>query len=360
MVLKALAALILLTWSAAAQDAAAQVRAEIQRLRSSLQTRPITDPRFSDSNATTQSQLKGAEEAVTAGLLYVSLERLLSVSDFVQGVRTTIEKTDAVKDRLAAFEDEWRKASVALAARDQQLLAVDWNHLRAAVRALAEVARARTEPLLEGGHGFAISTKPEDGLFYVGEAQAQAEFAEFCAGLHLPPAAHPLPLRSLLPELLALQEKANAAFQPPRSIDLHARFIALNSTIKLARELDASKFYSGAMYQYLDAVRHYGMLSMPAVDAAKQAKLKEALARAQRKLEGSKDDDSILQILMQRSASQVAHADGSAPSADEWRSAQVTIEQVVPAYYAARKAPPALHRTTGKTVDLTVVRWPYT
>lgn len=324
MVLKAFAALFALAWSATAQDADAQVRAEIQRLRTSLQARPITDSRFADNIATTESQLKAAEAAVTAGRLYVSLERLVGVSDFVQGIRTTIEKTDAVKDRLAAFEDEWRKASTALAARDQQLQLVDWNHMRAAVRAMAEVARARTGPLLEGGRGFAISTKPEDGLFYVGEAQAQAEFAEFCAGLHFPRAAHPLPLRSLLPELLALQEKANAAFQPPRSIDLHSRFIALNSTIKLARELDASKSYSGALYQYLDAVRHYGMLSMPALDAAKQAEVKNALAGAQRKLDASKDDDSILQILLQRSASQVAHADGSAPSADEWRSAQVT------------------------------------
>ena len=46
MVLKALAALILVVWSAAAQDADAQVRAEIQRLRTSLQARPIADPRF--------------------------------------------------------------------------------------------------------------------------------------------------------------------------------------------------------------------------------------------------------------------------------------------------------------------------
>ena len=75
---------------------------------------------------------------------------------------------------------------------------------------------------------------------------------------------------SILPELLALQQKANAAFQPPRSIDLHPRFIALNSTIKLARELDASKSYAGALYQYLEAARHYGMLFMPSVDAAQQ------------------------------------------------------------------------------------------
>jgi hypothetical protein len=213
---------------------------------------------------------------------------------------------------------------------------------------------------LEGGRGFAVSTAPEDGLFYLGEARAQAEFAEFCAGLHARRMGRTVPLRSLLPELLALQEKANDAFRPPRSIDLHPRFIALNSTIKLARELDASKSYSGALYQYLDAVRHYGMLSMPPVDAAGKPALKEALADAQRKLESSRDDDSVLQLFLERAASLITHADGSPPSEDEWRSAQVTVRQLMPAYYAARKAPASLHRTPGKTIDLTVVRWPYT
>src|SRR5438309_900221 len=80
-------------------------------------------------------------------------------------------------------------------------------------------------------------------IFYLGEAQGEAEFARFCAGLNLPRKGRAIALRSLLPELLALQEKTNAAFQPPRSIDQHPRFIALNSTLKLARELDAAKLY---------------------------------------------------------------------------------------------------------------------
>jgi hypothetical protein len=88
--------------------------------------------------------------------------------------------------------------------------------------------------------------------------------------------------------------------------------------------------------------------------------LKEAVTEALRKLEVSRQDDSILQILLQRAASQVVHDDGSAPSEDEWRSAQAILQQVTPAYRAALKAPAGLHRTSGKTIDLTVVRWPYT
>jgi hypothetical protein len=357
---KALATLLLLAFPALAQDAAEQVRTEIQRLRGSLQAQPITDSRFAESGTRTAGLLKAADESVKAGALFLSLERLVQLSDFVKGVRTTVEATATVKGSLPAFEAEWRKASAAVADRERRSQPVDWKRMPAAIAAIAEVARARTGPLLEGGRGFAISTKPEDGLFYLGEALAQAEFADFCAGLHFTRAGTAFPLRSLLPELLALQQKANAAFQPPRSVDLHPRFIALNSTIKLARELDASRAYAGALYQYMEAVRHYGMLFMPALDATQQAEVKQALAAAQHKAEGSKNDDSILQILLQRAASQVAHADGSAPSEDEWKTAQVTLQQVLPAYSAARKAPPSVRRTAGKTVDLTLVRWPYT
>jgi hypothetical protein len=360
MVLKACAALTLLACSARAQNADSQVRVQIRRVRESLQAQPVTDPRFKDSNGTMESLLKAAEEAAADGRLYLSLEKLVQVSDLLQGVRNTVEKTEAVKGGLDAFDEEWRKASAAISARGQAPRALDWTHMPAAIRALAEVAQARTVPLLEGARGFAVSTKPEDGLFYVGEARAQAEFVEFCAGLHSQRAVRPVPLRSILPELLALQQKANDAFQPPRSIELHPRFIALNSTIKLARELDASKSYAGALYQYLDAVRHYAMLSMPTVDAAKQAELKEEVTGALHKLEAAKQDDSILQILLQRAASQVAHDDASAPGADEWKSAQAILQQVVPAYQAALKSPAGLHRTSGKTIDLTVVRWPYT
>jgi len=360
MLYRSIASLVLLASSALAQDASSQIRAEVQRLRQSLQADPIRDPQFAGNLASTESLLKAADDGVAAGRLYFALERLIAASDFVQGARIAIAKTDAVKGKLPAFEEEWRSASSALAARDQELQRVDWSHTPAAIRALSEAARTRSGPLLEGGHGFAVSTKPEDGLFYVGEALAQADFAKFCAGLHYPRTARPMALRSFLPELLALQEKANAAFQPPRSIDSHPRFIALNSTIKLARELDASKSYAGALFQYLESVRHYGMLFMPALDAAKQTAMKQALAEAQTKLDASKDDDSILQIMLQRSASQVARADGSAPTEDEWKSAQVTVDQVIPAYFAARKAPATMHKTSTKTVDLTLVRWPYT
>jgi hypothetical protein len=197
-------------------------------------------------------------------------------------------------------------------------------------------------------------------LLYVGQAEGEAEFATFCASLTFTGKQPTFPLRSLLPELQHLQQKTNAAFQPPQSIDLHSRFIALNSQIKLAQELDATKFYAGALYAYMEAMRHYGMLRQPPLDASKQAALQQDLASERKKLADSPGDNSLAQLFLERAESYAKHPDGSAPSPDEWRGARVILDQVMPAYYAAQKTAAPLEQASGKTVDITLVRWPYT
>lgn len=343
-----------------AQDAESQVKREVERLQRSLKEKPITDPDFAPVNNMAADGLKSAAEALNKGQLYVSLERLNSASSLLQGARTGEEKADAVKSGLPAFETEWGKASLQLTSLDQNARQRDWSKSPLAIRALAEAAQGRSIPLLDGSRGFATSTKPKDGLFYMGQAQGEAEFAKFCASLQVPHKPASLTLRSFLPELQKLQEKTNAAFQPPKSIDQHSRFIALNSALKLAKELDSSKFYAGALYEYLEATRHYGMIEGAAVDPAKQATLKNAVNDAQKKLDTSPQDDSIAQLFIERANTYLTHPDGSAPTSDEWKAAQVILEQVLPAYTAAEKPAVPVQRASGKTVDITLVRWPYT
>ena len=88
--------------------------------------------------------------------------------------------------------------------------------------------------------------------------------------------------------------------------------------------------------------------------------LKSSVLAAQSKFAASKQDDSILQIFLERAASQIDRSDASAPSADEWRSAKVILNTVVPAYHAAKKPAAVLPRSNTKAVQLTLVRWPYT
>ena len=356
-----LAGFLLVTNVAAfAQDAVAQTKAEIERLQQSLKEKPIANPDIAEMNSEIEGNLTGAASALAAGRLYLSLEGLGRAEDHMHGARILDAKADEIKDSLPAFESEWNKASVQLAALDKSARGKDWSHTTAAVRAISEAAQGRAIPLLEGGRGFATATKPKDGLFYMGQAEGETAFAEFVSRLNVPRKAAPAPLRSLLPDLESLQEKTNAAFQPPRSIDMHPRFIALNATMKAARELDSSRAYAGALYQYLEAVRHFGMLDPAVPDAAKQASLRAALADELKKVSAAKRDDSILQIFLERAEGWLTKPDGAAPSPDEWRATQVVLQQVLPAYYAALKPAAPRQERAGRTATLTLVRWPYT
>lgn len=346
---------------AMAQDAPSQIRAEIQRLQRSLKDQPLAMQGMPSANSDTERDLKSALDALDAGHLYVGLETLLRVEDFLQGARFAAERgAEIKKGGMPAFQATWDKQSLELTAFHREFQAASWSHAPAAVRALAEAAATRVTPLLEGGLGFATATGPQDGVFYLGEAQGEAQFARLCARLPLRRKGAPLPLRSLLPELESLQAKTNAAYQPPRSVELHPRFIALNSTLKMAQELDAAQLYAGALYEYLEATRHYGMLAMaPLADAGKAA-LKKDMAAARQKLDTAKDDNSVALIFLERAEAQTAHPDGSPASADEWRSARVIVDQVLPAYFAARKPASPLRQVAGNTVNITLVRWPYT
>jgi hypothetical protein len=355
-----LAVLLLGTAFAGAQDASPTVKAEIGRVQQALKEKSVSNPDMPNLPSAIESRLKDADAALSAGRLYLSLERLGEAEDFLQGLQAVNEKATAINDSLPAFESEWGKASLQLTALEKSARERDWRRASVAIRAISEAAQGRAIPLLEGGRGFASATKPKDGLFYMGEAQGEAAFAVFVSRLHSPRAATVMPLRSVLPELEALQEKTNAAFQPPRSIDMHPRFIALNSTIKFARELDSSKAYAGAFYQYLEAVRHYGMLDPAVPEAAKQAALRNTVAEELKKLNATKRDDSIAQIFVERASGWLNKADGSAPSEDEWRAVKVIMEQVLPAYYAALKPAAPVQQKTGRTATLTLVRWPYT
>jgi hypothetical protein len=342
------------------KDAASQIKAEIARLQELMKDQPIVDKDFAEVPNMVNATLKAANNAAKAGQIYLALEKLGQAEDLLQGARRAASKAEVEKGGYPAFESQWKAVSVRLIALDKDAHSKEWDHTPLAVRALAEAAQGRAIPLLEGGQGFAVATGPKDGLFYVGQAEGEADFATFCGTLNLAGKDPAFSLRSWLPELQAIQAKTNAAFQPPQSIALHSRFIALNSSIKLAQELDASRFYAGALFSYLEAVRHYGMLTEKPLDAAQQAKLKQDLDTISKQLAASADDESIAQLFVQRAQSYSSHPDGSAPTADEWRGARVILNQVLPAYEAAKKPAVTVEQAFGKTVDITLVRWPYT
>src|SRR5439155_449685 len=88
-------------------------------------------------------------------------------------------------------------------------------------------------------------------------------------------------------DLEAFQARVIAAFQPPRSIDQHSDFIAINAQLKLARELDSGGLPAGALYTWLDAVQQFGALEAQDPGEAMRARLREQLAKARAELDAA-------------------------------------------------------------------------
>jgi hypothetical protein len=105
---------------AASQDAGPQIKAEVERLQQSIQERPVVFPDFPKAPEYINDSLKEALAAQSAGKIYISLEALVRAEDLLQGVRVMVDKADAVKSRLPAYEAEWNKASLDLTALDRQ------------------------------------------------------------------------------------------------------------------------------------------------------------------------------------------------------------------------------------------------
>lgn len=316
----------IITLLAACAGAADQGRdplaAEIERWSAFLESRPAEDKLRQD----TGPALARAEEALTQGRRLLAIERLVDARERLaietyMGGRPAEQRKD-----LAAFEAEWRRMGGELLASPPAT-----KDLRpAAVRALAEASLPQVRAYYDASLEYGRNTMPEQGLFYLGAAQAQRENVELLHELSAPSSRREPPVRSLRPELDALEAEMLAVYRPPVSIDRHREFIIASSTLKEARELDDAGLHHGALLRYLQAAIQFEPLrgsSPPPGD----------LAAHEKRLSQGDVDHSLGQLFVESGQG-----------------------QVLPRYFAALE--PARPQEPGPAprVTVTLVRWPYT
>jgi hypothetical protein len=279
----------------------------------------------------------------------LALQRFAAIRSDLEAAAYVNSRPAEQRKDMAKFEEEWKRVGGKLDLRPPSAAAV--NDLKpAAVRALAETALPQVRVFYEASLEYGRSTMPDSGLFYLGSAQAQRDFVPFARKLAQSSPRQSPPLRSLRPELDALEAELLAAYRPPASINRHPEFIGASSMLKEARELDAAKLYHGAMLRYLEAVRRTTQLRVttPLERDAIAAKLKEYEAR----VAAGPVDHSIAQFYVEAAASNL---DSATPLA----SAIVT--ETLPRYFAALQPAPAMKSAaSAPAVTVTLIRWPYT
>jgi hypothetical protein len=355
----ALAAATFLTLAASvgpAQPPKDPLAAELEHWSAFLKSNPATDETWAQVKTESIPIVERAEQALRDGRRLLALERLavvrvnLAASEYL-GRLTTAQRSD-----MAALEAEWKRMGHALgeagAVPARSALAGAFSAL---ARAEGEAALFQVHVFYASSLDYGHATMPDAGLFYLGAAEAQEQFASFCRTLPAGAKRPAPPVRSIRAEIDGLNRELLGAYGPPASIERHSEFIVASSLLKEARELDAAGLEYGALLRYLEAALRVASLRT-APHAANAGDPAERLRAFEKRLAGSGRDQSIGLMFLESAEADIAAAKaGTVPAV-----AEAIADEVLPRYFAAIEPAPPTPPKVAPEVTVTLVRWPYT
>jgi hypothetical protein len=329
--------------------------AEIARAAALLQSKPDNQV-WAEVRQPSQTALTRAEEDLRAGRRELALQRLTNVQANLASATYLSEHSAKQHPDLASFEAEWTRLGGALRAELGTPSPTAFDGVPAAARAFGEAALPQVRGYYDASLSYGRATMPEAGLYYLSSAEAQRSVADF---IHKLPAAKspgtPPRLRSIRPELDALENEMLAVYKPPVSIDRHGEFITANSTLKEAYELDAAGLRYGALLRYLQAAEQSAALraAAPAADAGA---LDQRLEEMEKRLAAGGVDHSLGRLFLETARSE---KDKVTPGSASLAAATIAND-VLPRYFAALEAARPEAPQPASAVTVTLVRWPYT
>jgi len=318
--------------------------AEIRRLSES----------FRKDDAENQQAVAQAARALREGRLLLALQRTatiragLSASAYASGAGSRVGKDER------RFEAEWSRVGEMLKSRRSADAGQSLADVRPAfLRSLSETALPKTRVYYNSSLDYGQNTAPAQGLYYLGAALASSELVDFYRTLSSPSLPAPY-LRSLRPELDALENSILVAYRPPAAIERHGEFIGLSATLKEARELDDAGLRYGALLRYLQAAQRFSLME-PAHSTPDGKALPARLAERARELSGETVDHSIGRLFLEIAQEELESAKTGSSAV-----AAAIADDVLPRYFAAlRPAPPETPQPPPQAT-ITLVRWPYT
>lgn len=326
--------------------------AEIARETAVLKALPETDDTYKQIREGVGPVLARADEALRAGRRLLALQRLAPAFTDVAAAEYLRALPASTRAEQAAFEAEWARRGAELAAPRPGAA----EGLKpAAVRAFAEAALPQAKVFYDASLEYGKNTMAESGFYYLGSARGQLAFVTFCRFLSEPATGTAPRLRSLAPDIDALEHELLVAYKPPASIDGHTEFILASSSLKEARELDAAGLRYGALLRLLQtALRLAPLAAAPAGDGEIAGKLETLRAR----LSADGADHTIARLFLEAAEGDLAAA-AAKPGAATAIAAAV-VSEVLPRYFAALGPAPRGQPRPDPVATITLVRWPYT
>jgi hypothetical protein len=261
-----------------------------------------------------------------------------------------------MREQMALFEQEWKKVGKSLAPVLEGKGRPDLNGYPAAVRAIGEASYSEIKTYYDASLEYGKATEATYGLYYLGSAQGQYDFTQFCKTLRSTDTAKPVTIGNFENEIESFEDTVLAAYKPPLSIDQHPIFIRVSAMIKQAHELYDAGSYYGALYRYLEARYRY----FRALDPGQAINAEQAAQRTQeieQQFKQNSTDNSIARIFLELGLSE---AEDTSANSQGGTNARVIFDDVLPHYFSTIAPAKEKRPIVTPIATVTLVRWPYT
>lgn len=313
--------------ASSAQTAREQMLATVTRLE-----KRITQLRLPDEERQTRAgEISMVKESLQQGRLHLGLTRLQFL--WVEVMTSDYVASKAEIKSVEAFEKEWQRLGAELEAKEKRLTIAFRANSSALAVALAEASLSQVRPYYQSGRLYGLNTTVASGLYYMGLAPANLEFAIFCRELRFPENRAKMSFRSLQGELGELEALMLESYRSTASTDNQAKYNRLNSTLKMAVELNGEGRFAGALYKYMEACLLFYLLGAPPVDEKELARLGEQARSIENRLKRETMDHTIGQAYLEIAQEALGRGERGGPLKDEARRAAVILDRVMPRYF---------------------------
>lgn len=319
--------LLLLTLPCPAQTAKDQIRSETERLKQMLPSLGLSE----DESKQYEQELSQAEAALGGGYVYFGLYKAGRMWTLLRPLAYSKSKAEIEKHGVEAFEKEWRRLAGELAQKEKRLLAKP--QLAAAAVALMDYSITQVRPYHQSGRLYGLNTTIGNGLYYLGQARANLDFALFCQGLGLKAAGGTIKLRSMDAELAALEAEIVKAFDRPEAAPNQRAYIVAHSVLKISLDLNREKRLAGALHAYLETCRAFYGITATEVDEKEIPGMKSQLDSFRSRFSSGGRDHSIGLIQWERVRFALDRAAEGNIDKDELKRAAVILRHVLPRYF---------------------------
>lgn len=333
----ALVAVILaLSRSSAAQTPTETLSIEARRSRAALEAIP-SSPLVDGERPRLRQLLDDVESMLAARRIQPAIETWSSVGPGVTALaRAGAGWDDTGKSSGKHIDDlvkAWEEVGRAIKAGRGRFPAVRPEGQAAFVRAMAEQSLGQVDEHYAVAVDYGRFSGVSAGAYYLGRAEGQLETALFLSRLESPPTKPLAALRSLAGPIATVENEIVTAYAKPGSTAQHSNFILANSSLKLARELDAHGWRLGSLVTLLRSLFALTLATLPAPAASQGGELAARADEFEKGFATSKRDDSIGAAFVEkaRMALEKSQSGGEAAERERLRAAAL-LDVVIPRY----------------------------